>query len=99
MSPTLIDLSYLVAAVLFILGLKGMTRPKTAVRGNLYGALGMLIAVVATLVNQEVVGYSLILAGVIVGSLIGAYIAITVKMEGMPEMVALLNGLGGAGSI
>ncbi|MEZ5940220.1 MAG: NAD(P)(+) transhydrogenase (Re/Si-specific) subunit beta [Planctomycetaceae bacterium] len=99
MSPTLIDLSYLVAAVFFILGLKGMTRPKTAVRGNLYGALGMLIAVVATLLNQGVVGYSLILAGVIVGALIGAYIAITVKMEGMPEMVALLNGLGGAGSI
>ena len=99
MSRNLIDLAYLVAAVMFILGLKGMTRPKTAVRGNLYGAIGMLIAVVVTLVAQGVVGYWLILLGVIIGSVIGVYIALTVKMEKMPEMVALLNGLGGAGSV
>lgn len=99
LSRNWIDLAYLVAAVLFILGLKGMTRPKTAVRGNLLGALGMLVAVVATLLAYNVVGYTLIGVGVLIGAAIGVYIALTVKMEGMPEMVALLNGLGGAGSI
>lgn len=93
---SVINLLYLIAASLFILGLKGMTRPKTAVRGNLLGACGMLVAIVATLCN--VVGFSWILAGMIIGSALGAYIALTIRMEKMPEMVGLLNGLGGAAS-
>ncbi|MCA8998591.1 MAG: NAD(P)(+) transhydrogenase (Re/Si-specific) subunit beta, partial [Planctomycetaceae bacterium] len=93
---TVIEFLYLVAATLFILGLKGMTRPKTAVRGNLLGACGMLVAVVATLFN--VIGFAWILAGMILGGAVGAYIALTIKMEKMPEMVGLLNGLGGAAS-
>lgn len=99
MSPVWINLSYVVSAIFFILGLKGMTRPKTAVRGNLYGALGMLIAVVATLLANEVVSYIWILIGVLVGSGVGTYFAITIKMEKMPEMVALFNGFGGAASM
>lgn len=99
MSPALLNTAYLVAAVLFILGLKGMTKPKTAVRGNLLGALGMLLAIVATLLAQAVVGYTLIVIGIVVGAVIGAYVAQTIKMEQMPEMVALLNGLGGVGSV
>ncbi len=99
MSRNWIDLAYIVAAVLFIVGLKSMTRPKTAVRGNFLGALGMLVAVVATLLAQGIVGYNLIVVGIVIGAVVGVYIALTVKMEGMPEMVALLNGLGGAGSI
>ncbi|MCA9089092.1 MAG: NAD(P)(+) transhydrogenase (Re/Si-specific) subunit beta [Planctomycetaceae bacterium] len=98
MNQNLIDLAYLAAAVFFILGLKGMTKPKTAVRGNLFGAIGMLIAVLVTLFAQGVVGYGVILTGVVIGSAIGVYIALNVKMEQMPEMVALLNGLGGAAS-
>ncbi|MDB4731978.1 NAD(P)(+) transhydrogenase (Re/Si-specific) subunit beta, partial [bacterium] len=69
-----------------------MTRPKTAVRGNLYGSLGMLIAVIATLLAAEVVSYVWIIVGVLVGGGIGTYFAITIKMEKMPEMVALFNG-------
>lgn len=99
MSPALLNTAYLVAAVLFILGLKGMTKPKTAVRGNLLGALGMLLAIVATLLAQAVVGYTLIIIGIVVGAVIGAYVAQTIKMEQMPEMVALLNGLGGVASV
>jgi NAD(P) transhydrogenase subunit beta len=94
-----INLAYLVSAVLFILGLKGLSSPKTAPRGNLTGAVGMLIAVVATLVDKQVMSFGWIIAGMVVGGGIGAYFARTVKMTAMPEMVALLNGFGGAASL
>jgi NAD(P) transhydrogenase subunit beta len=99
MNPIFINIAYLVSAVLFILGLKGLSSPKTAVRGNLTGAIGMLIAVIATLVDQHVLSFSWIIAGMVVGGGIGAYIARKVQMTQMPEMVALLNGLGGAASL
>jgi NAD(P) transhydrogenase subunit beta len=95
----LINLAYLLAAVLFILGLKGLTHPRTAVRGNLLGATGMLVAIVATLVHQEVVSYGLILAGLVIGAAIGAVLALKIQMTAMPQMVALLNGFGGAASV
>ncbi len=98
MSRVWIDICYLVASVLFIIGLKGLTRPRTAVRGNLIGAVGMLLAVVATLFDHEIVSYGWIIVGIIGGSAIGIYIAQTIKFEQMPEMVALLNGLGGFAS-
>jgi NAD(P) transhydrogenase subunit beta len=94
----LTNLAYLIAAVLFILGLKGLGSPRSAVRGNLIGALGMLIAVVATL-SLKGLSYGWIIAGMVVGGGIGAYIARTVKMTAMPEMVALLNGFGGGASL
>jgi NAD(P) transhydrogenase subunit beta len=94
-----INLAYLVASILFIYGLKGLGSPKTAVRGNMLGAVGMLIAIIATLVNKEVLSFGWIIAGMVVGSAIGAYIARTIKMTAMPEMVALLNGFGGAASM
>ncbi len=99
MPPQLINLAYLVSAVLFIMGLKGLSSPKSAVRGNLTGAVGMLIAVVATLVEKEGMSYGWIIAGMVVGGGIGAYIARTVKMTAMPQMVALLNGFGGGASV
>ena len=98
MSRVWIDLAYLVAAVLFILGLKGLTRPRTAVRGNLLGAIGMLVAIVVTLFDHHVVSFGTIVVGMAVGAAIGAVLAIRIRMESMPEMVALLNGLGGAAS-
>ncbi|MDF7809017.1 NAD(P)(+) transhydrogenase (Re/Si-specific) subunit beta [Pontiellaceae bacterium B12219] len=94
-----INLAYLVASILFIYGLKGLGSPKTAVRGNRLGAVGMLVAVVATLVNKDVLSFGWIIAGMVVGGAIGAYIARTIKMTAMPEMVALLNGFGGAASM
>ncbi len=97
--PYLINLAYLVAAVLFILGLKGLSSPRTAVRGNLTGAVGMLIAIIATLIDQQVLSFGWIIAGMVVGGGIGAYFARTVKMTAMPQMVALLNGFGGGASV
>ena len=93
-----INLSYLLAAVLFIFGLKRLSSPATARSGNMMGATGMLIAVVATLLNEEILDYAQIGAGIIVGSAIGAVLARTIKMTAMPQMVAVFNGLGGGAS-
>lgn len=95
----LIDLFYLVAAVLFILGLKGLTRPRTAVRGNQLGALAMLVAVIATMLHQEVIGLTATLIGIAIGSAIGVLLAARIAMTAMPQLVALFNGLGGAASV
>jgi len=96
--PTGIQLTYLVAASLFILGLKKLGSPATARQGNLWAAIGMLLAVVATLLDQQVLNYEMILLGLVIGSLIGAIAAQRVQMTEMPQMVGLLNGLGGAAS-
>jgi NAD(P) transhydrogenase subunit beta len=98
-NDALINLAYLVAATLFILGIKGMTHPRTAVRGNRLGATGMLIAVIAALVDQQVVSYVWILAGLVLGAGVGALMATRVQMTDMPQMVALLNGFGGIASL
>ena len=96
--PTGIQLTYLVAASLFILGLKKLGSPATARKGNLWAAIGMLLAVVATLLDQQVLNYEMILVGIAIGSLVGAIAAQKVAMTEMPQMVGLLNGLGGAAS-
>ena len=98
MIETLIPYAYLLAASLFILGLQGLSSPKTAPRGNWMAAVGMLIAVVAALVDRSVVNYVVILAGIVVGSGIGAVLALRIQMTAMPQMVALLNGFGGGAS-
>jgi NAD(P) transhydrogenase subunit beta len=97
--PGLVNLVYLVAAVCFILAFKGLAHPRTAVRGNLIGAIGMLLAIVVTLLDKHILSYTAILAGIVVGGTIGAVLAIRVKMTAMPEMVALLNGFGGGASV
>jgi len=93
-----INLAYLLASALFIFGLKGLSHPRTAVRGNLIGATGMLIAIVVTLLDRNIVSYEVILAGFVVGAAIGALMALKVQMTAMPQMVALLNGFGGGAS-
>ncbi len=103
-SFTMVDfgayLLYMVAAVLFVFGLKMLSSPRTARRGNVVAAVGMLLAVVVTLPDVVPGGLTIgtILAGIVVGTGIGAYAARTVPMTGMPEMVALFNGSGGAAS-
>ena len=104
MSSWLLNLCYLLAAVLFIFGLKGLTHPRTAVRGNVLGALGMLIAIVVTLLDRNVLGsgtqaFALIFTGILIGSVLGALFALKIQMTAMPQMVALLNGFGGAASV
>ncbi|MFT5441161.1 MAG: NAD(P) transhydrogenase subunit beta [Myxococcota bacterium] len=98
MSATIIQSAYLVAAILFILGLRNLSSPKTAVTGNFQAAAGMLVAIVATLLNAGVVSYGVIFAGIAVGSVLGAVLALRIEMTDMPQMVALLNGFGGAAS-
>ncbi|BAZ52744.1 NAD(P) transhydrogenase beta subunit [Nostoc sp. NIES-4103] len=96
--PTGIQLTYLVAASLFILGLKKLGSPATARNGNVIAAVGMLLAIVATMLDQHVLNYEMILLGLAIGSGIGAIAAYKVQMTEMPQMVGLLNGLGGAAS-
>jgi len=98
MYNALINLSYLIASALFIFGLKGLTHPRTAIRGNILGAIGMLLAVVVTLIDRQIVGFEVILAGLIVGSAVGVILAVKIQMAAMPQMVALLNGFGGGAS-
>ena len=96
------DIGYLVAALLFILGLKKLGHPRTAPPGNLYGASGMLLAVIVTLARIQletgILGWELIVGGLALGALIGTWMALRVEMTGMPEMVALFNGFGGGAS-
>ena len=99
MGITLINFAYLVASVLFILGLKGLTHPRTAVRGNTLGALAMLLAVLATLLAQRILSFEYILIGVVVGLLIGVAFAAKIPMTSMPELVAIFNGFGGVASV
>ena len=97
-----IPLGYLLSAALFIFGLKKLGHPRTAPRGNQYGAMGMLVAVITTVVDMQLsaggLNWELIVAGLVVGSVIGAIMAVKVEMTGMPELVALFNGFGGAAS-
>ncbi len=98
MSGALIKLFYLLAAVMFIFGLKRLSSPATARTGNWLASLGMLIAIVVTLLFQEILEWREILIGMIIGSLVGGIFARTVKMTAMPQMVGLLNGFGGGAS-
>lgn len=106
MLDSIVKLSYIVAAVLFIVGLMQMSRPRTAVRGNLLGATGMLLAVVMTLVliaregiAGQVPSFIFIGTGILLGTAIGVFLAIKVQMTDMPQLVALFNGFGGGASI
>jgi NAD(P) transhydrogenase subunit beta len=94
----LIGLSYLVAASLFIVGLKRLSSPATARSGNITGAMGMLLAVVVTLLDRQIVSFTWIIAGLVIGGVAGAIFARQVRMTAMPQMVAIFNGLGGGAS-
>jgi NAD(P) transhydrogenase subunit beta len=91
-------LIYLVSAVLFILGLKRLTRVRTARAGNFMSGVAMLLAVVGALVEYQIASYQWILVGVAIGGIIGLVAAVRVPMTSMPEMVAIFNGFGGAAS-
>jgi NAD(P) transhydrogenase subunit beta len=93
--PDFIRSLYIVAFALFILDLRLMNHPRTARRGNVLGAIGMGIAVIATLLIEEVGDYGLIALGIAVGTAVGVPAARSVKMTAMPQMVALFNGVGG----
>ena len=95
----LIKIAYLVASILFIIGIKKMNKPATARNGNQLSAIGMLIAIVATMIQVDVMTIPEILVCIVIGSAIGYYVAQKVQMTQMPEMVALFNGFGGLASL
>ncbi len=93
---SLIASSYIVAAVMFIFGLKRLSSPATARSGNRLAAVGMTLALAATLLDRQILSFWTIIAGMVIGAGIGIYFARTVQMTAMPQMVALFNGMGGA---
>jgi len=95
----IIPILYLLSGVFFILGLKLLSHPKTAPRGNSLAGIGMFIAIIATLLNNQILSYELILSGIIIGGLIGVIAARRVEMTSMPQLVALFNGFGGGASL
>lgn len=94
----IIALAYLLSSILFILGLKNLSSPKTARRGNQLAMSAMLIAIIVTLTKNEILDFTYIIIGLIIGSTIGIIIARKIQMTAMPQMVALFNGLGGGAS-
>lgn len=88
----------MISAVCFIMGIKMLSHPKTARRGNSIAALGMLIATISTLYAGEVLDFKLIAIGMIIGAIIGGFAAIKVEMTQMPQLVAIFNGFGGGAS-
>ena len=99
MPQVIVNLAYLVASILFIVGIKGLAHPRTAVGGNLAGAGGMLLAVVVTLLDRAIVSYELIVGGLVVGTAAGIPLALKVPMTAMPQLIALFNGFGGGASV
>jgi NAD(P) transhydrogenase subunit beta len=93
-----IEITYLISSVFFIFGIKYLSSPKTARKGNLYASIGMLLAIVVTLFDQQVLTFEWIIIGIIVGSAIGTVMAMKIPMTGMPQMVGMLNGFGGGAS-
>ena len=93
--PDFIRVLYIIAFVCFILGMRFLNHPRTARRGNVIAAVGMVIAVVATLLYDFVGDYLLIAVGIAIGTAVGVLAARSVKMTAMPQMVALFNGVGG----
>jgi len=91
-------LVYLIASILFIFGIKKLGSPKTARQGNMLSSLGMFLAIVITLFDQRVLTFEYIIIGLVIGSAIGAFMALKIEMTGMPQMVGVLNGFGGGAS-
>src|SRR5690606_4811344 len=99
MTPTLITVAYLVSGILFILSLGGLSKQETAKRGNVYGMLGMALAILVTALDARVTGYSVLIPAIFVGAVIGAILAARVEMTAMPELVAILHSFVGLAAV
>lgn len=99
MSHSLVTMSYIVAAILFILSLSGLSNQETARKGNYYGMLGMAIAIIATTLSGSVAAFGILIAALIVGGSIGARAALKVEMTQMPELVAIMHSLVGMAAV
>ena len=99
MQNIFIPIIYLFSAVFFILGVRQLSHPRTAPKGNTTAAIGMLLAIIATLLNNQILDFQTIFIGIVIGSAIGAVLAKRVEMTSMPQLVALFNGFGGGASL
>ncbi|MEC8839090.1 MAG: NAD(P)(+) transhydrogenase (Re/Si-specific) subunit beta [Candidatus Neomarinimicrobiota bacterium] len=99
MQDLVIPIIYLISAVFFILGLRQLSHPRTALKGNRTASIGMLLAIVATLLNNQILDFQSIFIAILIGSAIGAILAKQIEMTSMPQLVALFNGFGGAASL
>ena len=99
MSENLTAISYLVSAIFFILALKGLSHPESARNGNIMGIIGMIIAVITTLFNPNVLSYEMIILGILIGGGIGTYIALKIEMTALPQLVAAFNSLVGLDAV
>ena len=99
MTSSMSAFAYLIASVLFILALRGLSHPESARRGNMFGMIGMAIAIITTLIDPEVVGYDVILAGLVVGGSIGTIVALKIKMTALPQLVAAFHSLVGLAAV
>ena len=95
----LVQLTYILASILFAFGLKFLSSPVTARRGNMLSAGGMLLAILATLIGQHIISWQWIILGLVIGSSLGAFVAFRASMTQMPEMIALLHGCGALASV
>ena len=99
MTSSMSAFAYLIASVLFILALRGLSHPESARRGNMFGMVGMAIAIITTLIDPNVVGYDVIFAGLIVGGSIGTIVALKIKMTALPQLVAAFHSLVGLAAV
>src|SRR5580692_8447938 len=99
MSDSLSALLYLVASICFIMALRGLSSPDTSRGGNLYGIIGMVIAIGTTLASPHVVSYGLILAGIVIGGAAGTFIALRIQMTALPQLVAAFHSLVGLAAV
>src|SRR3972149_4767370 len=99
MTQGLVTVAYIGASILFILSLGGLSHPETARRGNLYGVIGMTIAILATVLGKVTGSFGILIGAVLVGGGIGAFLANKVKMTEMPELVAILHSFVGLAAV
>ncbi|MDH3637181.1 MAG: NAD(P)(+) transhydrogenase (Re/Si-specific) subunit beta, partial [Gammaproteobacteria bacterium] len=99
MAPGIVTSAYIVASILFILSLGGLSHQESARRGNLFGIVGMAIAIIATIASDRVGGYGLIIAMMLVGGAIGTVVASKVQMTAMPQLVAMLHSFVGLAAV
>jgi len=99
MAQGLVTVAYIAASILFILALSGLSQQETARRGNIFGIVGMAIAIVATIAAPQVVSYAVLAPAMIIGALIGGYVAKKVEMTGMPQLVAMLHSFVGLAAV
>ena len=99
MSENLTAISYLISAIFFILALKGLSHPESARNGNIMGIIGMIIAVLTTLFNPNVLSYKMIVIGLLIGGAVGTYIALKIEMTALPQLVAAFHSLVGLAAV